>query len=67
MDGITSYPSAEDLAAQARRQCRDAVPVGYDGVAVDALWDPRSTYVAGTTLAGVCFMFYPDGRALPAR
>jgi len=67
LDGITEYPSAAERATEARRQCRDAIPVGYGGVTVDALWDPRSTWAAGTALAGICFMFYPDGRMLPAR
>ena len=67
LEGITEYPSAAERATEARRQCRDGVPAGYDDVTVDAAWDPRSTYVPGTGLAGWCFMFYPDGRALPAR
>ena len=42
-------------------------PAGYDDVTVDSAWDPRATHVAGLQLVGWCFMFYPDGRALPAR
>ena len=67
LDGITEYPSAAELATEARQQCRDGVPAGYDDVTVDAAWDPRSAYVPGHELAGWCFMFDPDGRALPAR
>jgi hypothetical protein len=67
VEGITEYPSPTERATEAQRQCRDGVPVGYGGVTVDAAWEPRSTYVEGTSLIGVCFMFYPDGRALPAR
>ena len=67
LDGIIGYPSAAERATEAQRQCPDGVPAGYDDVTVDAAWDPRSTHVAGTGLAGWCFMFYPDGRPLPAR
>jgi hypothetical protein len=65
--GITEYPSAAERLAEARRQCRDGVPVGHEGVSVDAAWDPRSALEERAELAGWCFMFYPDGRALPAR
>ena len=68
LTSITVYPSAAERSAEARRQCREGVPVGYDDdVAVAAVWDPRSAFQEGTELAGWCFMFYPDGRALPAR
>jgi len=67
MDGIIDYPSATERATEAQRQCRDGVPAGYDNVSVNAEWDPRSDFVAGSGIAGRCFMFYPDGRALPAR
>ena len=67
LTSITEYPSAAERSAEAQRQCRDGVPAGYDDVTVDAVWDPRSSFEEGTELAGWCFMFYPDGRTLPAR
>ncbi len=66
-EGLTEYPSAVERSAEAQRQCRDGVPVGHEGVTVDAAWDPRSALEERAELAGWCFMFYPDGRALAAR
>ena len=43
LNGITQYPSAAELAAEARKQCRLGVPPGYRNVSVTAVWDPRST------------------------
>jgi hypothetical protein len=67
LDGVIKYPSAAELTVEARRQCREGVPAGYDDVSVSAAWEPRSTFVEGTGLAGWCFMFHPTGRPLPAR
>ena len=67
LNGITQYPSAATLAAQARTQCRLGVPHGYRDVSVLAVWDPRSTLKQSSSIAGPCFMFNADGKPLPAR
>lgn len=64
---LDSYPPSAEREAEGRRQCREEVPPGYDGVAVTAAWDPAATLEASKTLAGVCFMFNADGTPLPAR
>jgi len=67
LHGLDQYPSATELAAEARRQCRPGVPAGYEDVSVTAGWDPRSVLKDGSSIAGSCFMFNADGQPLPAR
>src|SRR4051812_49256805 len=50
LTGVTEYPSVAERSIEARRQCREGVPVGRDGVAVDAAWQPRSVLEEGTQL-----------------
>jgi hypothetical protein len=64
---LNEYPSAAELAAAAREQCREGVPEGYPDVALTAVWDPRDAFRPGAEVAGACFMYRADGTPLPAR
>jgi hypothetical protein len=67
LNGLDQYPSAAELAAETRRQCRPGIPAGLEGVSVTAAWDDPTALKEGTSIGGPCFIFSPDGEPLPAR
>ena len=67
LEGLEQYPSAAELEAEGRKQCRKDVPPDHPNVAVTAAWDPPATLKHGTAMAGPCFMFSTDAQPLPAR
>ncbi|MBA2955286.1 hypothetical protein GON03_13180 [Nocardioides sp. MAH-18] len=64
--GLTEYPDAQRRATAAV-QCEAGVPARLAGFEVDAVWPPRSAFVAGGSVTGVCVVHDPAGGPLPPR
>jgi hypothetical protein len=66
-EGPAEFPSAAELDAAVRSQCRAAVPDGYADVDLTGYWPPSSAWVAGSEIDGVCWMYHADGTPMPPR
>ncbi|MDH2413785.1 septum formation family protein [Nocardioides sp. CER19] len=66
LGGISTYPSADVLRAEAQEDCTPAVPKRLAGASVIAGWDPEEGWHS-PVLHGVCFVYRANGELLPPR
>jgi hypothetical protein len=66
LGGLSAYPSAQVLRAEAQTDCGPTVPKRLAGAQVMALWDPQERFFQGL-VRGTCFTFHADGTPLPPR
>jgi hypothetical protein len=69
LEGLTAYPSADELAAE-EGPCRRSLTEEQrsQGLAVKTVWDPPSELHKGQGggMSGLCWRYRTDGGSLPA-